>query len=380
MKVVLFCGGQGLRMREASEVVPKPMIPVGNRPILWHVMKYYAHFGYNDFVLCLGYKAEVIKHFFLTYNEALANDFVLSDGGAKVQLLKTDIHNWNITFVDTGLHASIGERLRAVQSPARDDEMFLANYGDTLTDAHLPTMIDRVEGDRRDRSFLAVRPNYSFHVVSVNDDGRVREITTSRVGHLDQRRLLRAAPRVPRRAAARARTSSRSRSSGWSRRPAARPSPRGLLGADGHAQGQAVLESLHESGSRPWELWDPDREARRRARRVPPPAHAAAGYWPATGAAQRLLAIGAHPDDIEIGCGGTILRLIEEGAVAEVCWVVLSGAGERAERRGRAPRRCSRSVPCKLLLRGSATASSRTTARRDQGVLRGAQARLLART
>ena len=102
MKVVLFCGGQGMRMREASEVIPKPMIPVGNRPILWHVMKYYAHHGFNDFVLCLGYKSEVIKQFFLTYNEALANDFVLSEGGAKVHLLKTDIHNWNITFVDTG--------------------------------------------------------------------------------------------------------------------------------------------------------------------------------------------------------------------------------------------------------------------------------------
>ena len=70
MKVVIFCGGQGLRMREASEVAPKPMIPVGSRPVLLHVMKYYAHFGFTDFVLCLGYKAEAIKHFFLTYNEA----------------------------------------------------------------------------------------------------------------------------------------------------------------------------------------------------------------------------------------------------------------------------------------------------------------------
>ena len=150
MKVVIFCGGQGLRMREASEVVPKPMIPIGNRPILWHVMKYYAHFGFKEFVLCLGYKAEVIKQFFLTYNEALANDFVLSEGGANVHLLKTDIHDWNITFVDTGLHSTIGERLRAVRHLLGDDEMFLANYGDTLTDADLPAMIERHEGGRRD--------------------------------------------------------------------------------------------------------------------------------------------------------------------------------------------------------------------------------------
>jgi glucose-1-phosphate cytidylyltransferase len=174
VKVVLFCGGQGMRMREASELVPKPMIPVGNRPILWHVMKYYAHFGFTDFVLCLGYKAEVIKQFFLTYNEALANDFVLSEGGAKVHLLKTDIHNWNITFVNTGLHSSIGERLRHL---LRDDEMFLANYGDTVTDVDLHAMIDDVKTSGAKGSFVAVKPNYSFHVVAVNDDGRVRGIS-----------------------------------------------------------------------------------------------------------------------------------------------------------------------------------------------------------
>jgi glucose-1-phosphate cytidylyltransferase len=176
MKVVIFCGGQGLRMREASDVVPKPMVPIGNRPVLWHVMKYYAHFGFTDFVLCLGYKAEVIKQFFLSYNEAMANDFVLSEGGAKVHLLKTDIHNWNITFVDTGLHACVGERLRAVRHLLRDDEMFLANYGDTLTDANLPAMIDRVKTTGATASFLAVRPNYSFHVVSMDDGGIVNGI------------------------------------------------------------------------------------------------------------------------------------------------------------------------------------------------------------
>ena len=176
MKVVIFCGGQGLRMREASEVAPKPMIPIGTRPVLWHVMKYYAHFGFTDFVLCLGYKAEAIKQFFLTYNEALTNDFVLSDGGAKVHVLKTDIHNWSITFVDTGLHATIGERLRAVGHLLRDDELFLANYGDTLTDADLHAMIDEAKAADVTASFLAVRPNYSFHVVSMDERGLVHGI------------------------------------------------------------------------------------------------------------------------------------------------------------------------------------------------------------
>jgi glucose-1-phosphate cytidylyltransferase len=176
VKVVIFCGGQGLRMREASDVVPKPMVPIGNRPVLWHVMKYYAHFGFTDFILCLGYKSEAIKQFFLTYNEAMANDFVLSDGGAKVHLLKTDIHNWNITFVDTGLHSCIGERLRAVRHLLRDEEMFLANYGDTLTDANLHEMIAKTRETNAAASFLAVQPNYSFHVVSMDDNGVVEGI------------------------------------------------------------------------------------------------------------------------------------------------------------------------------------------------------------
>ena len=171
-------------MREASEIAPKPMIPIGNRPVLWHVMKYYAHFGFTDFVLCLGYKAAAIKQFFLTYNEALTNDFVLSDGGASIHVLKTDIHNWNITFVDTGLHTCIGERLRAVRHLLRDDEMFLANYGDTLTDADLHAMISHTRAANVTASFLAVRPNYSFHVVSMDGSGLVdgiQDVTRSDV-------------------------------------------------------------------------------------------------------------------------------------------------------------------------------------------------------
>ena len=145
MKVVLFCGGLGLRMREASERVPKPMVPVGDRPILWHVMKYYAYFGHTRFVLCLGYKGEVIKDYFLNYNEALSNDFVLSNGGRTIELLHHDIQDWEITFVDTGLHASVGERLRAVRSHLTDEDYFLANYGDTLTDVNLPGLVENLK-------------------------------------------------------------------------------------------------------------------------------------------------------------------------------------------------------------------------------------------
>src|SRR5215475_2343342 len=87
MKVVLFCGGLGMRLKEYSENIPKPLVNIGYRPILWNVMKYYAHFGHKDFILCLGYKADMIKNYFLNYNEALSNDFVLSQGGAKLELI-----------------------------------------------------------------------------------------------------------------------------------------------------------------------------------------------------------------------------------------------------------------------------------------------------
>lgn len=261
MKVVIFCGGQGLRMREASDVVPKPMVPIGNRPVLWHVMRYYAHFGFTDFVLCLGYKAEAIKQFFLNYNEALANDFVLSQGGAKVELLKTDIQDWNITFVDTGLHSCIGERLRAVRHLLRDDEIFLANYGDTLTDADLPTMIDRAKEAGATASFLAVRPNYSFHVVSMDNDGLVdgiHDVTTSdvwinggyfvlRAELLDDLRPGEELVEEPfHRLLADGRLHAQRHEGFWA--------PMDTL------KDQQCLESLHETGTAPWERWTTHRE------------------------------------------------------------------------------------------------------------------------
>ncbi len=101
MKVVLFCGGQGMRIRDAEDL-PKPMVHIGYRPILWHVMKYYAHFGHKDFILCLGHRADAIKNYFLNYNECASNDFILSGGAKNLELLHSDIHDWRITFADTG--------------------------------------------------------------------------------------------------------------------------------------------------------------------------------------------------------------------------------------------------------------------------------------
>src|SRR4030066_1922710 len=142
MKVVLFCGGLGTRLRDASGDIPKPMVNIGYRPILWHVMKYYAHYGHKDFILCLGYKADVIKTYFLNYNECLSNDFTLSNGGKDLHLKHSDISDWNITFVDTGLKTNIGQRLKAVEKYLKNEEIFLANYADGLTDLHLTDMIE----------------------------------------------------------------------------------------------------------------------------------------------------------------------------------------------------------------------------------------------
>jgi len=177
MKVVLFCGGFGMRLREYSEAVPKPMVNIGYRPILWHVMKYYAHFGHKDFILCLGWKANVIKEYFLNYNECLSNDFVLSSGGDTVSLLNTDIHDWNITFVDTGIQSNIGQRLKAVESHLDGEETFLANYTDGLTDLHLPSLIDFHHQRGATASFLSVKPSQSFHVVSTDSRGHVQQIS-----------------------------------------------------------------------------------------------------------------------------------------------------------------------------------------------------------
>ena len=176
MKVVLFCGGQGLRLREHSEALPKPMVVVGYRPILWHVMRYYAHFGHKEFILCLGYKADVIKNYFLHYQEALSNDFVLSGSEGSVELLQRDIADWKITFVETGLSSNVGQRLRAVRKYV-GDEPFLANYGDVLTDAPLDRRIDRFLESDAVASFMCVRPtNYSFHLVRLNGDDLVVRI------------------------------------------------------------------------------------------------------------------------------------------------------------------------------------------------------------
>jgi glucose-1-phosphate cytidylyltransferase len=167
MKVVLFCGGLGTRLRDYSERLPKPLVEVGSRPILWHLMKYYSHYGHNDFILCLGHAGNAIKSYFLNYDESISNDLRL-DGSGKVEYFKRDLDSWRITMVDTGQNSSIGERLRRVRQYLGDDEMFLANYADGVSDLDLNQYIDAFKKSGKIASFLSVKVPQSFHIVKAD--------------------------------------------------------------------------------------------------------------------------------------------------------------------------------------------------------------------
>lgn len=176
MKVVLFCGGLGMRLREYSENVPKPLIPIGHRPILWHLLKYYAHYGHKDFILCLGHHGDAIKRYFLDDPACVTNDFVPSEAGRKREPIGGDRDDWRITFVDTGLNTCIGQRLRAVERHLAGEETFLANYADGLSDLPLPDQISHFQQLGATASFLSVMPNLSYHTVAATGDGLVTEL------------------------------------------------------------------------------------------------------------------------------------------------------------------------------------------------------------
>ena len=176
MKVVLFCGGLGTRLREHSATIPKPLVNIGVRPILWHLMRYYAHYGHKDFILCLGYRGDLVREYFLQYNECLSNDFILSDGGRRVELMTSDISDWRITFVDTGMHSNIGQRLLRVRHLLAGESMFLANYSDGLSDVPLDELVSDFHAKNAVATFASVRTSQSFHLVQASEDGHVDHI------------------------------------------------------------------------------------------------------------------------------------------------------------------------------------------------------------
>ena len=185
MKVVLFCGGLGTRLREHSDTTPKSLVGIGARPMIWHLMRYYAHYGHKDFILCLGYRGSMIREYFLNYNEAISNDFTLSNGGRTIDLHSRDLDDWWITFVDTGLHCNIRQRLLRVRKHVAGEPMFLANYTDGLSDLPLDLQLAELRTSNAAASFAAVSNSQSFHAVTLDESGRV-----SRIGMLGDQEVL----------------------------------------------------------------------------------------------------------------------------------------------------------------------------------------------
>jgi glucose-1-phosphate cytidylyltransferase len=179
VRVVLFCGGLGTRIREYSENIPKPMIPIGHQPILWHIMQYYSQYGHNDFILCLGYKANAIKKYFLESGPSGYGDCIVSSFGKIIEPLGEEPPNWRVALVDTGVWRNIGERLVAVKHLLGNDEIFLANYSDGLTDVPLPEMIDRFQKSGKIACFIAVHPPFTFHLAEFREDGSMLRFRAS---------------------------------------------------------------------------------------------------------------------------------------------------------------------------------------------------------
>ena len=241
MKVVLFCGGLGTRIRDYSETIPKPMIPVGQQPILWHVMQYYSQYGHRDFVLCLGYKANVFKEFFLTWRQSTYSDCVISNSGV-VEYLGKGLDDWRVTLVDTGMWRNIGQRLLAVRDHLKDEEVFLANYSDGLSDAPLPQMMETLRESGKVGCFLVVRPPLTFHLVEFHDRGGCKAPPRKRGRrHLGQWRLFCLHEKDIRLHQGRRGARDRAVSAPDRCRPAHRIPPRRFFPGYGHSQGQANL-------------------------------------------------------------------------------------------------------------------------------------------
>jgi len=166
MKVVLFCGGLGMRMREFAETIPKPMVMIGYRPILWHIMKQYHSHGFSDFVLCLGYKGEMIKRYFLDY-EAMTNDFTICLG-AKAAISYHGAHDeqgFRVTLADTGDESMTGSRIKRIEKFV-DDDTFMVTYGDGVSDVNIKELLKFHKSHGRIATLTAVRPGSRFGVLT----------------------------------------------------------------------------------------------------------------------------------------------------------------------------------------------------------------------
>lgn len=169
MKVVILCGGQGTRMREETEFKPKPLVDVGGRPILWHIMKLYSHFGHRDFVLALGYKGQMIKEYFLNY-EAMNNDFTINLANRRLLTIHDNLReDWNVTLVDTGIETNTGGRIKRVQ-PYIEDEDFFCTYGDGVSNIDLDALYRFHKGHGKMATLTGLHPVSKYGVFQHADD------------------------------------------------------------------------------------------------------------------------------------------------------------------------------------------------------------------
>lgn len=178
MKAVIFAGGLGTRISEESDLRPKPMVEIGDRPILWHVMKMYSNHGINDFVICLGYKGYMIKEYFYNYYRH-TSDFKINLATGDYQVLDTQTENWNITFIDTGLNTQTGGRLKRVKDVI-GDETFCLTYGDGVSDIDISKEIEFHKGHGKLATIAAVQPPGRFGMLKIDDIGSVSDFREKR--------------------------------------------------------------------------------------------------------------------------------------------------------------------------------------------------------
>jgi len=168
MKVVILCGGQGTRLREMTEFIPKPMVEIGGKPILWHIMKYYSHFGHNEFILLLGYKGNIIKDYFLNYL-AMNSDFTINTtSNEKIEYHNIDTYNFKVTLVNTGLDSATGGRIRQASSYLENYLPFMITYGDGLCTVDISGLLHSHIGNGAKLTITAVKPQSRFGIIDID--------------------------------------------------------------------------------------------------------------------------------------------------------------------------------------------------------------------
>ena len=171
MKVVILCGGKGTRLREETEYRPKPMLPIGNKPILWHIMKTYSSYGHKEFILCLGYKGDIIKSWFRNYQWMISDIYIELGNEAKTKFFSNEEElDWKITLVETGLETMTGGRIKAIEKYIEDDDKFLITYGDGVADINISESIDFHNESKKLLTLTGVRPPGRWGELKIEDN------------------------------------------------------------------------------------------------------------------------------------------------------------------------------------------------------------------